>query len=54
MALDRANRLIRHPREITVDEAPNGLASIALIDDEGARHVVRLREPITLPPATAM
>ena len=54
VALDRANRLIRHPREITVDEAPNGLASIALIDDEGARHVVRLREPITLPPATAM
>jgi hypothetical protein len=54
VALDRGNRLIRHPQEIMVDEAPNGLASIALVDNEGARHVVRLKEPIALPPAGTM
>src|SRR5467141_4474341 len=53
VALDRANRLIRHPMEITVEEAPTGLASIAVVDAEGARHIVRLKEPLTLPPASA-
>jgi hypothetical protein len=53
VALDRANRLIRHPKEITVEEAPTGLASVAVLDAEGARHVVKLREPMALPPASA-
>jgi hypothetical protein len=53
VALDRANHVIRHPREITVDEAPAGLASVAVVDGEGARHVVRLKEPLALPPASA-
>jgi len=53
VALDRANRLIRHPKEITVEEAPTGLASVAVVDAEGARHVVRLKEPLALPPASA-
>ena len=30
VALDRANRLIRHPREIVVEEAETGLASVAV------------------------
>jgi Family of unknown function (DUF5335) len=53
VALSRANRLIRHPKEITVDEAPGGLASVAVLDEEGTRHVVRLKEPLGLPPAGA-
>jgi hypothetical protein len=53
VALDRTNRLIRHPTAITVEEAPTGLASIAVVDAEGARHVVRLKDPLALPPATA-
>ncbi len=43
----------RHPTAITVEEAPTGLASVAVVDAEGARHVVRLRDPLALPPATA-
>ena len=50
VALDRANRLIRHPREILVEEAETGLASVAVVDADGARHIVRLKEPLTLPP----
>ena len=51
VALDRANRLIRHPREIVVEEAETGLASVAVVDADGARHIVRLKEPLDLPPA---
>src|SRR6266403_139629 len=50
VALDRANRLIRHPREIVVEEAETGLASVAVVDADGARHIVRLKEPLDLPP----
>ena len=50
VALDRANRLIRHPREIVVEEAETGLASVAVVDADGGRHIVRLKEPLDLPP----
>jgi hypothetical protein len=53
VALDHSNHLIRHPREIVVDESPAGLASVALIDEDGARQVVRFKEPLMLPPAAA-
>jgi uncharacterized protein DUF5335 len=53
VALDRATHLIRHPREIVVEEALTGLASVAVVDGEGGRHVVRLKEPLMLPPASA-
>lgn len=53
VALDRANHLIRHPREILAEQGPTGLASVAVIDEDGARQIVRLREPLMLPPASA-
>src|SRR5712691_6608129 len=52
VALDRANHLIRHPREILVEEAPTGLASVAVVDADGARQIVRLKEPLMLPSAS--
>jgi hypothetical protein len=45
--------MIRHPKEIVAEETPAGLASVAVIDEEGARQVVRLKEPLRLPPAAA-
>src|SRR5262245_65766922 len=42
VALDRLDHLIRRPREIIVDESPDGLAGIAIVDAEGARQVVKL------------
>lgn len=53
VALDRANRLIRHPKEIVAEETLDGLKSLAVIDADGARCVVRFKQPLALPPAPA-
>jgi hypothetical protein len=52
VALDRGSHLIRNPQEVLVEEAATGLASVAIENAEGATHVVRLKEPLMLPPAT--
>jgi hypothetical protein len=52
VALDRFSHLIRRPRAITVDDTGAGLSSVAVVDEDGARQIVRLREPLMLPPAT--
>jgi hypothetical protein len=51
VALDRSNHVIRHPKDILVEESPAGLASVAVIDEDGARQVVRFKEPLMLPSA---
>jgi hypothetical protein len=51
VALDRSSHLIRHPREIVVEEVPSGVASVAVIDADGTRQIVRLKDPVMLPPA---
>ena len=48
VALDRANRLIRRPTEIDVEESPEGLKSVAVLDANGVRHIIRLKEPLKL------
>jgi hypothetical protein len=53
VALDRANHLIRHPKEILVEEDENGLKSVAVLDGDDTRQIVNLRTPLTLPPAMA-
>jgi hypothetical protein len=52
VAFDRANHLIRHPSQIVVDDTAEGLASVAVVDAEGVRQVVRLKEPLRLPPSS--
>jgi hypothetical protein len=51
-ALDRFDHLIRHPKEILVEEDETGLAMVAVVDGEGVRQVIRLKESLMLPPAT--
>ena len=51
-ALDRANRLIRRPGEIDVEEGMDGLNSVAILDADGVRHIIRMKVPLMLPPAT--
>ena len=53
VALDRSNLLIRHPRQIVVEQGPTGVASVAVIDGDGIRQVVRLKTPMMLPPPAA-
>lgn len=50
VAFDRANHLIRHPRQIVVEQVPTGVASVAVIDADGVQQTVRLRMPVMLPP----
>ena len=45
-----ATMVIRRPREIVVEEGPNGLTSVAVVDAEGARQIVRLKDPVALAP----
>jgi Family of unknown function (DUF5335) len=51
VALDRFDHLIRHPREILVQEVPGGIASIAVVDGDGTKQIVRLKTPLMLPAA---
>src|SRR5262245_12787324 len=51
VALDRIDHLIWHPKEIVVEEGPTGVTSVAVVDKEGVRQVVRMKEPLTLPSA---
>ena len=41
--------LIRGPREVYVDEQPLGLVALQIIDADGGRRIVTLREPLMLP-----
>ena len=50
VALDRANHLIRHPKEILVEEDETGLKSVAVLDGDDTRQIVNLRTPLMLPP----
>ena len=49
VALDRASHLIRHPREIVAEENESGLQSVAVVDGEGIRQIVNLKDPRVLP-----
>ncbi|WP_227650548.1 DUF5335 domain-containing protein [Klebsiella pneumoniae] len=41
---------MRKPRSVTVDEGPTGLTSVEVVDDEGQKQIVKLTEPLMLPP----
>ena len=53
VAFDRANHLTQHPSQIVVDETTEGLASVAVMDAEGVRQIVRLKDPLRLPASSA-
>jgi hypothetical protein len=41
---------IAHPREVHVQLGPTGLERVIAIDADRRQHIVRLREPLALPP----
>ena len=51
VALERFDHLIHGPKEITIEESPAGVESVAIVDADGDRQVVRFREPLLLPAA---
>jgi hypothetical protein len=47
--LEGLDHMIPKPREIYVEDGGVGLASLAVVDAEGARQIVKLRDPVALP-----
>ncbi|HUI20258.1 MAG TPA: DUF5335 family protein [Methylocella sp.] len=50
VALEGLDHLIRAPRDIHIEEGNGLLASIDILDAEGARQNIKLKEPLLLPP----
>jgi hypothetical protein len=50
IALEGLDHLIHHPREVYVAEGPTGVSSLEVVDAEGTRQIVRLKDPLALPP----
>jgi hypothetical protein len=49
IALEGLDHLISRPREIYVDEDVIGLKSLLIVDADGVRQIVKLRDPLMLP-----
>jgi hypothetical protein len=49
VALEGLDHLIRRPKEFIVLEGPRGLESFEIVDAEGHRHIVTLKDPLALP-----
>ncbi len=47
------DHLIQHPREIHVDDSPQGLKALRVIDGDDYEQIVQLRAPLQLPGAEA-
>ena len=42
---DGVDHVVRRPRELYVDERPDGLASLEIVDAEGYRRIVIVKDP---------
>lgn len=49
IVLEGLDHMIRKPAEIYVERGVASLASMEIIDSDGVRQVVRLRDPLMLP-----
>lgn len=52
VSLDRLTHLIRHPRDIVIEEEAIGITSVAIALRDGSRQVIRLKQPLMLPAPT--
>jgi len=50
IVLDGLDHMIRKPAEVYVDGDANRLTSMEVVDADQVRQIVRLREPLMLPP----
>jgi hypothetical protein len=49
VALEGHDHIIYKPRELYFAEDPAGLTALEVVDAEGARQIIKLREPLMLP-----
>ncbi len=45
------DHMIRKPRDIYVDDGAGSLASVEVIDGDGTRQIITLRQPLAVPAA---
>lgn len=50
VALENIDHLISRPRELYLEEALGQLSSLAIVDSEGTQQIIRLKDPLMLPP----
>jgi hypothetical protein len=50
VALDGFDHMIRRPREINLLQEDGQWSAVQIVDAEDRRHIVRLKEPLMLPP----
>jgi Family of unknown function (DUF5335) len=48
IALEGSDHLIHQPREISVEDGPEGLTAMEIVGADQRRQIVRLREPLML------
>jgi hypothetical protein len=54
VALEGLDHLIPKPREIYVEDDAEGIMALEIVDDDGEKQIVKLRDPVMLPaPAQA-
>jgi hypothetical protein len=49
VALEGVDHMIRKPREIYLDDAAGGLTSFEVVDADGVRQIVKLKDRLMLP-----
>ena len=53
VALEGLDHMIRQPRTIQIEDGNGLLASVEIVDGDGVRQAVKLREPLLLAPPRA-
>ena len=50
VALEGVDHLVAHPREMLIETSKRGVVGVEIIADDDVRRIVRLLEPLSLPP----
>jgi hypothetical protein len=50
VALEGLDHIIHKPRSLAADEGPAGLAGLEIVDGDGRKQIVKLMDPMMLPP----
>lgn len=49
VVFEKIEHNIRHPKQIHVEQDVDSLANIEVVDAEGERHILLLKDPLSLP-----
>lgn len=49
VALEGLDHLIDHPRDVFVDDGPQGVAALEIVTTDDVKEIVRFKDPLLLP-----